>query len=79
MARKHPCRIERHLPPVGTTLTAKFKMKPYQAKIVKSHDFREGKAVSLHGELYGSMTAAAKAVTKQSINGWRFWKIVDSK
>jgi len=54
-------------------------MKPYQAKIVKSHDFREGKAVSLHGELYGSMTAAAKAVTKQSINGWRFWKIVDSK
>ena len=68
-------KIERHLPPVGTNLVAQFKQKQYQAKIVKKTDFPEGKAVSFDNVLYKSLTSAAIAVTKNSTNGWLFWKI----
>ena len=75
MGKRPRRKIERHLPPVGTNLVAQFKKKPYQAKIVASPEFPEGRAVSFENVLYISLTGAAKAVTKQSVNGWRFWRI----
>jgi hypothetical protein len=77
MVKRQRRRIERHLPSVGTILEGQFNKKRYNAKIVESPNFPDGKAVSFANVLYGSMTAAAKAVTKQSTNGWRFWRIVE--
>ena len=75
MVKKQRTRIERHLPPAGTILEGQFNKKQYKAKIVESPNLPEGKAVNFENVLYRSMTAAAKAATKQSTNGWRFWKI----
>jgi len=75
MQKKPRTKIERHLPPVGTTLVANYKKTQYKAKIVEKQDFPEHKAVSFDNSLYKTMTAAAVAVTKHSINGWDFWKI----
>ncbi len=68
-------KIERHLPPVGTVLEGLFHNQRYRAVIVEHPDFPDGKAVSFDNVLYRSMTAAAQAVTKQSTNGWRFWRL----
>ena len=75
MQKKPRIKIERHLPPVGTTLKANYKKKEYKAKIVEKLDFPEHRAVSFDNAFYKTMTAAAVALTKHSINGWDFWKI----
>ncbi len=75
MAKTQRRKIERHLPSVGTILEAQFNKRQYKAKIVENPSFSDGKAVSFDNVQYRSMTAAAKAATKQSTNGWRFWKI----
>ena len=67
-------KIKRELPPVGTVLNGKFKGIPYKAKIVKDKSQTSHRAIKYDGKLYSSMTAAAKAITNQSVNGWRFWK-----
>lgn len=67
-------KIERELPPIGTVLHGKFKGEPYEAKIEKDDSSRNGRSIKFEGKLYPSMTAAAKAITKQPTNGWRFWK-----
>lgn len=71
--------ILRELPPVGTKLIGKFKGVPYNGKIVSDKTRSTGKAVDYSGVKYRSMTAAAMAITKQATNGWRFWKIKESK
>lgn len=73
MSRKRK-NIERELPPVGTALTGKFMGTAYKAKIIKDKNSTSGRAIEYDGNIYQSMTAAAKAITKQSTNGWRFWK-----
>jgi hypothetical protein len=77
MNKRQRRRIERHLPSVGTILEGQYHKKRYNAKIVESPNFPDGRAVSSDNILYRSMTAAAKAVTKQSTNGWLFWRIVE--
>jgi hypothetical protein len=72
--KRNKKKIKRELPPVGTVLTGKFFSEPYEAKIIKDKTRPEGKAIKFHGKLYPSMTAAAKAITKQETNGWRFWR-----
>lgn len=67
-------RLKRTLPSVGTRLKGKFKGVEYYAQIVDAPDFSEGRGISYEGKLFSSMTAAAKEITKQSINGWRFWR-----
>jgi hypothetical protein len=74
MARKPRSKIERQIPPVGTLLTGKFFGKEHHAIVVADAKFPEGRAVKYHGILYGSLTGAAKAITKQPTNGWRFWR-----
>jgi len=67
-------KITRELPPVGTNLKGKFKRQSYSAKIVKDVTSPNGRAIRYDGKRYRSMTAAAKVITQQSVNGWRFWK-----
>jgi len=68
-------RIGRELPPVGTKLSGKFRGVVYMAEIVGNNTKPGLKAIEFSGVKYYSMTAAAKAITKQPVNGWRFWKI----
>ena len=74
MARKPRSKIERQLPPVSTSLTGSFFRAEYHAIIVTSPESSVGRAVEYEGTLYSSLTGAAKAITKQATNGWRFWK-----
>ena len=68
-------RTQRSLPPVGTSLTGRSRGKEYHAVIIADAKFPDKRAVEFKGTLYKSLTAAAKAVTDYSVNGWRFWKI----
>jgi hypothetical protein len=53
--------------PDGTRLSASYKGKTYDAVI------DDGRWVSETGEEYNSPSAAAKAITQNSVNGLRFW------
>jgi len=66
-------KIGRQLPPVGTTLTARHKGQPHTAVIVEAKDCPAGRAVKYGDQLFASLSAAAKAVTGHSTNGWIFW------
>jgi hypothetical protein len=72
--KRKRAQIDRELPPVGTILNGKFKGKPYKAKIVSDKASSTGRGIKYEGDIYQSMSAAAKAITRQSTNGWRFWK-----
>jgi hypothetical protein len=75
MDRKQATRGPRYLPPIGTRLVGHFKGQRYEAVIIEVKDFPEKKGIHLNKKIYRSMTAAATAISKQSVNGWRFWKI----
>ena len=67
-------KIKRELPKVGTVLNGKFKGKEYKATIVQGKNLPNGKGIRYKNKTYTTMSAAAKAITKNSVNGWRFWK-----
>jgi hypothetical protein len=67
-------KIARELPPVGTTLTARHKGEPHTAVVVEAKDRPAGRAVQYGDQLFASLSAAAKAVTGHSANGWLFWR-----
>jgi hypothetical protein len=33
--------------------------------------------LEFQGSQYASLSAAAKVITGNSVNGWRFWKVVE--
>jgi hypothetical protein len=66
-------KIARQLPPVGTTLTARHKGQPHTAVIVEAKYRPAGRAVKYGDQLFASLSAAAKAVTGHSTNGWASW------
>lgn len=53
--------------PHGTKFRADYKGQTYYAKA-------ENGALVYNGEGYKSPSAAARAVTDSSVNGWRFWE-----
>jgi hypothetical protein len=59
--------------PDGARLRANYKGKQYRARVG-----RDGR-VRFNGQLYPSLSFAAKAVVKRSINGWWFWKVEKGK
>jgi len=67
-------KIARELPPAGTTLAGRFKGETYAATVVEAEGLPHGRGISFGDHLYPSLTAAAKAITKQPVNGWRFWR-----
>jgi hypothetical protein len=66
-------KIARQLPPVGITLTATYRSQTHTAVIVEAKDRPAGRAVKYGDQLFASLSAAAKAVTGHSTNGWVFW------
>jgi len=62
------------LPPVGTTLTHKYKGRPHTAQIVKVEALPARRAVKYRNQIFTSLSAAAKAVTHYNNNGWTFWR-----
>jgi hypothetical protein len=66
-------KMARQLPPVGATLTATYKGQSHTAVIVEAKDRPTGRAVQYGDQLFASLSAAAKAVTGHSTNGWLFW------
>jgi len=71
---RHRQKIARGLPAPGTALTGRFKGQTYSATIVEAEDVPAGRMVEYDGECYPSLSAAAKAITGHSINGWLFWR-----
>ena len=67
-------RYDRQSPPIGTTLKGKFMGREYLAKVVMAPNLKEGRGISYEGKIFSTMPAAAKEITKQSVNGWRFWR-----
>jgi len=59
--------------PGGARLRANYKGKQYRARVR-----RDGR-VRFNGDLYTSLTLAAKSVTKRYFNGWWFWKVEKGK
>ena len=72
--KRHRRKIARELPPAGTTLQGKFKGETYTTTVVEAEGLPTGKGVRFGDNLYPSLSAAAKGITKQSVNGWRFWQ-----
>jgi len=67
-------KIARQLPPVGITLTATYRGQAHTAVIVEAKDRSAGRAVKYGDQLFASLSAAGKAVTGHSANGWLFWR-----
>jgi len=66
-------KMARQVPPVGTTLAATYKGEPHTATVVEAKDRPSARAVKYGDQLFASLSAAAKAVTGHSTNGWLFW------
>jgi hypothetical protein len=75
--RQHK-KIARQLPPVGITLTATYRGRTYTAVIVEAKDRPTERAVKYGDQLFASLSAAAKAVTGHSANGWVFWHAAEA-
>jgi len=71
--RKTRRRIDRELPPIGTTLRAKFRGQEFTADVVRSGADPTKRAIRFGQQEYRSMTGAAIAITGHAVNGWRFW------
>jgi Protein of unknown function (DUF2924) len=61
---------DRKAPKVGVTFERTFNHKKYQLKVVSTPD---GIGYDVGGQVFRSPSAAAKSITKISVNGWRFW------
>ena len=67
-------RIKREIPPIGTVLHGKHGGMIFKAKIVQDKSSPIGRSIEVSKKKYPSMTAAAMAITKFAMNGWKFWK-----
>lgn len=66
----------KQLPPVGTKLFSNYRGKKYEALIVENKKSPQGRAIKMKEKVYYSMTAAAKAITRNQSGGWSFWTII---
>ena len=69
-------RPARELPTLGTRLSGRYRGQEFFAEVVKAEGGEGAPAVECQGARYRSLSAAAKAITGNSVNGWRFWKVV---
>ena len=67
----------REWPPAGTQLSGRYRGQELSAEVVAAEDGAQ--AVECQGARYRSLSAAAKAITGNSVNGWRFWKVVEPR
>jgi hypothetical protein len=69
---------ERELPRAGTELVARYRGKEVAARIVVDEQRGGDLAVECRGTRYRSLSSAARAITGNSVNGWRFWQSQDA-
>jgi hypothetical protein len=67
-----PVRKAHVLPNVGDSFNRTWKDVKYTMKIVS---VGKGIGYKLGKNIYQTPSAAAKSVTQQAVNGWRFWHI----
>ncbi|MFC1915238.1 DUF2924 domain-containing protein [Chloroflexota bacterium] len=65
-----PKRKERKLPQSGSRFSKTFKGETYTMEVVKEAGVVRYK---VGREVYASLSAAAKSITKTDVNGWVFW------
>ena len=70
-------RPARELPPAGTRLSGRYRGQEFIAEVVAAEDGEGARALEFQGARYASLSAAAKAISGNSVNGWRFWKVVE--
>ena len=57
---------------IGTTFDRKWRNRLYRMRVVAQN----GKAAfEVENRVFATPSAAAKSITKQEVNGWRFWRI----
>lgn len=56
----------------GSVYTKTFRGKPYTMKVVQTE---VGIGYSVGNSVFKTPSAAAKSITKNEINGWKFWGI----
>jgi len=71
--------VKKELPPVGTKLYHQYKGVLHEAEIVNDINFIHNKAIRYKNRHYGTMSTAAKEITKKPVSGWVFWKIKNHK
>ena len=59
-------------PKIGKIFKREFKGEVYQMTVVNDAD---GIRYKVDNKIYRSPSAAAKSITNDAVNGWRFWKI----
>jgi hypothetical protein len=60
----------RKTPMIGTVLEHTVAGKRYELKVVSTN---EGAAYELNGQVYKTLTGAARSIVKYEANGWKFW------
>jgi len=66
----------RDLPPAGTRLSGRYRGQEFIAEVVTAEGDEGARVLEFQGARYASLSAAAKAISGNSVNGWRFWKVV---
>jgi hypothetical protein len=69
MSRIHKKHV---LPLPGSKFIRSWKGIEYEMTVIKEGNTYEYK---VNNELFSSPSGAARFITKQNVNGWRFWKI----
>ena len=70
-------RPTRELPRAGTELVGRYRGEEVSARVVADGDRGGDLAVECRETRYRSLSAAARAITGNSVNGWRFWRFVE--
>jgi hypothetical protein len=63
-------KIQHKLPKPGTAFERKWRDKSYRLQVVEKNGTL---AYEVGGRIFSTPSAAAKSITKQEVNGWRFW------
>jgi hypothetical protein len=69
-------RPARDLPPTGSQLSARYRGQEFIAEVIAAEGGEGARVLEFQGARYASLSAAAKVITGNSVNGWRFWKVV---
>jgi hypothetical protein len=59
-------------PPIGASFETIFNRKKYRLTVVSTP---RGVCYEVEGRIFKSPSGAAKSITKNNVNGWKFWKL----
>ena len=75
-SKRHRTTVSHEELDVGTALTATLKGRTFSASVVLGPDGKP--EVEFDGARYPSLSAAGKAAAGYPVNGWRFWRVVET-